>query len=169
MIHAHPQSERRKGVAAVEFALLLPFIMVMLLGIWEVGRLINADEMVNNAAREGARQASTGLRTNAQVVAEVQYYLYQAMVGQGTPASRAQQVVNDAIITVQDLNSPGTDVGQATQLDQIQVTVSIPFSDVRWVALSLITNPSTRVNGQATFYCLKDQQFPTGVTAPAGF
>jgi hypothetical protein len=49
------------------------------------------------------------------------------------------------------------------------VTVSIPFNDVRWVALSLITNPSTRVNGQAIFYSLKDQQFPTGVTAPAGF
>jgi Flp pilus assembly protein TadG len=114
MIRAHAKCERRQGVAAVEFALLLPFIMILLLGIWEVGRLINADEMVNNAAREGARQASTGLRTNAQVVAEVQYYLYQAMVGQGMPAAGAQQVVNDAIITVQDLNSPGTDVAQAT-------------------------------------------------------
>jgi len=45
MIHAQPQCERRRGVAAVEFALLLPFIMVLLLGIWEVGRLINADEI----------------------------------------------------------------------------------------------------------------------------
>jgi Flp pilus assembly protein TadG len=169
MIHPHRSRERRQGVAAVEFALLLPFIMVLLLGIWEVGRLINMDEMVNNSAREGARQASTGLKTNAQVVAAVQYYIYQAMVGQGMPAASAQQVVNDAIITVQDLNSPGTDVSQAAQLDRLQVSVSLSFSDVRWVALSLITTPSTRVNGQAIFYSLKDQQFPTNVTAPAGF
>jgi Flp pilus assembly protein TadG len=159
----------RRAVATVEFALLLPFIMILLLGIWEIGRIADVSGIANNAAREGARQASTGLNSNSQVTADVQYYISQALQGQGMSSAAAQQVVNDAIITVQDLTNPGTDVANASQLDELQVTVSIPFSDVRWSALSLITTSSTKITGQACWYAMKDQQYPSSVTAPAGF
>jgi Flp pilus assembly protein TadG len=43
------------GAVAVEFALVLPILVVMLLGIMEFGLLYNAQITVTNAAREGAR------------------------------------------------------------------------------------------------------------------
>jgi len=50
----HP---RRRGQALVEFALILPVLLVILLGTVDAGRLIFAYNAVANAAREGGRTA----------------------------------------------------------------------------------------------------------------
>lgn len=47
------QAER--GAAAVEFALVLPVLLFLLLGIFEFGRIYNVQISLTNAAREGAR------------------------------------------------------------------------------------------------------------------
>jgi len=47
------RSER--GAAAVEFALVLPILLAMLVGIMEFGHYYNAQLTLTNAAREGAR------------------------------------------------------------------------------------------------------------------
>ena len=39
----------------------------MLIGLWEVGRVIEVQQVLLNASREAARQAATGQYTNAQV------------------------------------------------------------------------------------------------------
>ena len=46
-----------RGQALVEFALILPLFVVVLVGIFDGGRLVFAYNEVNNAAREGAREA----------------------------------------------------------------------------------------------------------------
>jgi Flp pilus assembly protein TadG len=65
----------RRGVAAVEFAFVLPFILILLLGMWEEGRAIQVNQILYNAAREGARQASTGVVTNSAAQQVVINYL----------------------------------------------------------------------------------------------
>lgn len=50
--------KRQRGDAIVELALLVPLLMVMLLGVLELGRIVDAWIVVNNAAREGAREAA---------------------------------------------------------------------------------------------------------------
>ena len=47
----------RRGQALVEFALILPVLLVILLGTVDAGRLIFAYNAVSNAAREGGRTA----------------------------------------------------------------------------------------------------------------
>lgn len=44
-----------RGAVAVEFALILPILVALLLGIMEFGRAYNAQISVTAAAREGAR------------------------------------------------------------------------------------------------------------------
>src|SRR5262249_12665 len=51
---------RRRGVAATEMALLAPFLLMLLMGLWEVCRCIMIQNLLDNAAREGARVAASG-------------------------------------------------------------------------------------------------------------
>jgi Flp pilus assembly protein TadG len=46
-----------KGQALLEFALILPILLMLVLGIIEFGRIWNINQMVSDTTREGARQA----------------------------------------------------------------------------------------------------------------
>ena len=61
----------RCGVAIVEFALVAPVFFAMILGIIEVGRMLMVQEILVNAAREGARAAIQANETDAQVTTVV--------------------------------------------------------------------------------------------------
>lgn len=58
-----PASER--GAAAVEFALILPVLVSLLIGIVEFGRAYNAQITLTAAAREGARVMAIQKNTTA--------------------------------------------------------------------------------------------------------
>jgi Flp pilus assembly protein TadG len=47
-----------EGVALVEFALVVPVLLLLLAGILDTGRAVNAYVTISNASREGARYAS---------------------------------------------------------------------------------------------------------------
>jgi Flp pilus assembly pilin Flp len=47
----------RSGAAAVEFALVFPILVVVLLATFEFGRVWNIQQVVTDAAREGSRRA----------------------------------------------------------------------------------------------------------------
>jgi hypothetical protein len=49
--------QRRTGQALVEFALVIPLFLVMLMGVVDIGRAIWAQNSLASAAREGARFA----------------------------------------------------------------------------------------------------------------
>jgi Flp pilus assembly protein TadG len=49
-----------RGAAAVEFALVLPILVLILFGVIEFGGVYNAQLMVTGAAREGAREMAVG-------------------------------------------------------------------------------------------------------------
>jgi len=154
--------QSRRGIATVELAMLLPLLLMLILGSWEVGRLIQVSEIVNNAAREGGRLASTGLLTTSQIQSAVCLYMQQA----GLPNFSSQA---STVVTVSDITNPGTDPTNAAELDQLQVTVSIPFSSVRWIALYLVTNASTQISATSNWYSDKDMAYPTTYSSPAGY
>ncbi len=52
------QGARDRGAAAVEFALLLPILLLLVFGIIDFGRALNAQVTLTQAAREGARLAA---------------------------------------------------------------------------------------------------------------
>lgn len=54
------RAPRDRGAAAVEFALLLPLLMLLVFGIVDFGRALNAQITLTQAAREGARMAALG-------------------------------------------------------------------------------------------------------------
>jgi Flp pilus assembly protein TadG len=52
-----PATRRRRGQALVEFALVLPLLLLLLVGLFDLGRAVFAYNTLTNAAREGARIA----------------------------------------------------------------------------------------------------------------
>jgi len=144
-------------VATVEFAVVLPLIVAMLLGVWEVGRALIVEEILCNAASVGGRAASTGLNSAAQVKAVVTNYL--ALAGLQT---------QNVTVTVSDLTNPGTDPAAASALDQIQVSVSIPLSNVRWSGTGMFIPTSALLSAKATWCSADAYSYPTSITAPVG-
>jgi Flp pilus assembly protein TadG len=139
------RQERRHGAASVEFAVIAVFLVPLLIGVWEVGRLVEVQQYLSNAVREGGRQASTGNRDATAVKQVVVRYL----TTNGIPAS-----VND--VTVTNLTSSSrNDPTQAEQLDQYRVTISIPFNSIRWILLNQITSKTT-LTASADWYSMRD-------------
>jgi len=147
----------RRGVAAVELAVVLTFIILpLLLGLWEVGRMIEVQQILTNAVREGARSAASGApNTNTSVQNVVKNYLSTA----GLPTA-------DVNVVVADLD--GKDVSQAGYLDKVKVTASIPFSDVRWSVTSMFVSPSTKISATAVWISMVDKNFQGFTEPPAG-
>jgi Flp pilus assembly pilin Flp len=67
-------SRREDGAAAVEFALLLPLLVLLLFGFIQFGIAFNTKIQATNAAREGARMAVVGIDNWANVGGGVAFW-----------------------------------------------------------------------------------------------
>lgn len=106
--------KRRRGAAAVEFAVVLPVFVILVFGMIEYGRMVMVQQVITNASREGARKAVLDGATTSSVQTAVTSYLTSAKVNGGSAAV-----------------SP--DPTTAASGDPITVTVNIPFSAVSWL------------------------------------
>lgn len=178
MLTRRPASARRTGVASVEAALVLAVIIVpLMLGVWEVGRLVYAQQVVANAAREGCRMAAQGRTVNqlgaptdilagSQGTAQpnspnVWDTVYQAITTGGLQGLAR----TDVTTTFAFIDPPtATDPYQGAKGQRFRVTVSVPFAKVRWINLGLI-NP-TSVYYQADWKMLVDDPFVVNPNLP---
>lgn len=106
---------KRRGAAAVEFAVVAPVFVLLVFGMLEYGRMVMVQQVITNASREGARRAVLDGATASEVQSTVSSYLTGA-------------TVTGATTTI----SP-SDPGTAAAGDPISVTVSVPFSAVSWL------------------------------------
>jgi hypothetical protein len=93
------RTPRDRGTAAVEFALVLPVLLFILFGIIDFGRALNAQIVLTQAAREGARLAAVGQpnvvsRTQAAAtgLSPVNVTVTPCPVGSGPSANAAVSV-----------------------------------------------------------------------------
>jgi Flp pilus assembly protein TadG len=82
MVIARPRLLRNaRGNALIEFAFVLPILLLVLFGITEFGRMIMTTNILNTASREGARLAAVSpLGETAAVEARVKEVLASAKV-----------------------------------------------------------------------------------------
>jgi Flp pilus assembly protein TadG len=139
----------------VEFAIVLPLFMTLLFGIWEVGRMVQMSQVLQNAAREAARQASTGEVTLSTIQTNVQSYIQGAQ-----PQIANFNNLNVAFVNL--TNSAVTDPTGCTQLDKFTITVTLPFDNVRWSLSKMFTPTGTQLTAQVTWFSMAD--LPVTVT-----
>ena len=132
--HIH-RGQKRRGAAALEMAIVLGLLILLVFGIIEMGRAIMVNQVITNAAREGARRAVITGATNTQVERRIDAYLADAGI---TGYTRILEV-NGA---------PGS-LATAPTHAQVGVAVSVPYSQVSFGVLQLLAPDRTfiaRVN-----------------------
>ena len=124
----HPRS----GVAAVEFALVVPVFFLLVFGLIEFGRMLMVRQSLTNAAREGCRTAVLATTVNSSDVEEsVRDYLQSVM----SNASNTSEVR----VTV-----PASLAGTASGTT-LSVGVEVDYTDVSWLPFSYLgLNPTIR-------------------------
>jgi Flp pilus assembly protein TadG len=83
----HWQQDSEGGAAVVEFALLIPALLLILCGIFDFGNLYFQMDLVNNAARQGARLAAVNLQTSSAINTAIQQSYGNNLTAVVTPAS----------------------------------------------------------------------------------
>jgi Flp pilus assembly pilin Flp len=116
------------GAAAVEFALLLPLLVVLLFGFIQFGTAFNTKIQATNAAREGARMAVVGIGNWGDV-------------GGGT--SFWQAVRQDAGLGDIDNCTLSTD-------DEVGGTLTVTFDYPLDLVIPFMPNPPSWQSGTAT-------------------
>jgi Flp pilus assembly protein TadG len=147
----------RRGVAAVELAVILPFLLIIVFGVWEVGRMVQAQQLIANAVREGGRQAAAG-RSDATTVRQyvVNYLNMNGLTG-----------VTLSDVTLTNLtNASRSDPMTAEQLDQFRVTATVSYASIRWSTVAQITSTST-LTASADWYSMRDGPIDVTLTIPA--
>lgn len=145
----------------------MPILLILMLGMWEVGRMVQVEQILVNAAREGARVASQGTLNNQPVtVSVVAQNVRDYLTAAGLPSAAATganvQVVN------QSANS-WTDPVNAQPLDKFQVVVQVPpgtaYNALRWGLVSTITGMN-QISASCNWVSLNDSQITVNTQLP---
>jgi Flp pilus assembly protein TadG len=111
-------SLRRRGTAAVEFALAVPILMLLAIGCCDLGRALADYLAVSNAARVGAEYGATNAYSN---------YTYSSW--QGIVSQRAQQEMQGSSgFDPTQLTITVSTVPESANLYLVSVTVTYPFT-----------------------------------------
>ncbi|MBI3979525.1 MAG: pilus assembly protein [Chloroflexi bacterium] len=132
-----PARRRGRGQALVELAVVLPILLLVAAGIWELGRTLDAVVILTNASREGVRIAARGA-TADEVRQRVKDYLtlgYDSRVG-----AKGDIIFDASKIEVDGLGGPKGD----------PITVRVPAQVRMYLPLiSGIVGP-VDIGGQTT-------------------
>lgn len=128
------RSERReRGTAAVEFALVVPLLLLLVLGIAEFGRAYHLQTTLSGAAREGVR--------------EMALHSDPAAARETTKASASTLGLSDGHISVSPSTCATTDTNP-TATATVTVTYPMEFiTDLFGADITLTGTGSMRCNG----------------------
>lgn len=187
-VNAGRRDRRRRGVAAVEFGLCLPIIVGIMLGIWEVGRIVQVSNILWNTARETARDASVG-QDNLQTIANNTLTYLQSALPSTFISAHSTSMISPVVtlpanttgytcwdnttnqelftITFTDITQPSvTDPTAMSKLDHYEISLQVPYTSIRWSSIAQITGIS-RLYIVVDWACMQDSPFSITPSLPA--
>jgi len=126
-----PGADGRPGAAAVEFALIAPFFVLISLGMFELGRAMMVKTALSDAASKGCRAGILRQNGNDSITAAVTNLMQDN--GFGTSkfnpptigATNITVTAPDGTVLSDSLDAPSGSV--------VSVQVSIPVSSTTWI------------------------------------
>lgn len=125
----------QRGAAMVEAALTMLVFLVFLFAVWDGGRLLQVQQTLNNAAREGARLAvapltqTSNLPTRGAVKDRVNRFLQAAGISGATISINGSSGGSDSDqIGTDDLPAEVIDTGRVDNSRFTRVVVTVPYN-----------------------------------------
>jgi Flp pilus assembly protein TadG len=135
----------------VEATFVLSICLLFLFGIFEYGRFLMTVQLLENACREGARNAVA--HTNTATTASVQAVVQASLASQGTNIDDLSVTVSGVVLRAvrpgENVGDPLADWTTASTTDGIAVAASGTYTPVLSTLLSMPTIP---VSAQAVMY-----------------
>jgi Flp pilus assembly protein TadG len=125
LVSSSCRRQDRRGVSAVEFACVAPFLATLVLGMMEIGRGLMVKEILSDAAQKGCRTAALPGKSNTDVQNDVANIM-------------SDNKVTGFTVTIL-VNGAAADVSTANRFDQISVKVGVPVSQVFWTTTFFLT------------------------------
>jgi Flp pilus assembly protein TadG len=183
-------------------AFLAPVLFGLMVGIWEVGRYVMVQDILDNAAREGGRLSASDAyfasnnfldpsttpnvtmtlpppSTNTAYEIEKKVVTYATAAGLSTTGMTVQvQTAGQSgnaknwSYTYSADSQTGSGSGYdpsaaADQLDQITVTVSLPYSSVGWSVLGWFVSPSATLTATTSWAAMRNTPLNVTTTIPS--
>lgn len=135
------RNSRQRGAALLEFALCLPMLVLIIMLVLEGSRVVRTHQVLNNAAREGARIAI--LQENQGFTAEIANAVVTYATQNGVSITASNVTVDQAV--------PISDASGITFLAS-KVTVTYTYTVNYLAVFSWLGVPSSySLTGQAVF------------------
>ena len=126
----------RKGAVAVEFAVVAPMLLAIVVGLIELSRVYDVQNMIETAAREGARFApmdrsgmlQEGQTANSKLASDV----LNLMASSGIPASEID-------VAIRDPENPGVEFDlddPANDFRLFEVHIEVPYSAISYTPVT---------------------------------
>ncbi|MEM9185602.1 MAG: TadE family protein [Planctomycetota bacterium] len=149
------RSSDRQGAVAVEFAFVAPVLLALMMGVIEVNRMYETQNLLETAAREGARFASMdreglvpeGMSANDKMTEDIKTFM------ESNGYER-----DDIVVELKHADDPDLDFvidDPANDLKLFEVRVSIDYSKISYTSVEAgsdyaLTGAVTFRNGRAT-------------------
>ena len=184
------RAARRLGAAAVEFAVCAMPMFLMIIGLWEVGRMVEVQQVIWSSAREAARDSSLGEDSLLTVATNLANYLQNAeptAFAKGHSTSLRTTTIalpantygyscwdttatpNKELFTITFIDITNTAVTDPTgmvQLDRYEITVQVPYATIGWSTVPQITGVA-RLQATVDWVSMLDSPFQITPTLPA--
>jgi hypothetical protein len=121
----------RIGAAAAEFAVVLPFLIMIVMGMFELGRGMLAKETLCNAARKGCRTGIIHRYGNSDITSDVLNIMSDN--GYDSTKFNPPDIGSISIVVTDPNGNTLADSLDAPPGSVVSVQVSIPVSSVAWV------------------------------------
>ena len=127
------KGHKRYGASAVEMAIALPLLLLIVFGIIEFGRAIMVHQVLVNSAREATRRAVIPGATDAQVLTSISNYMSSAGITGYTVALAVDG-------TTKTLDSSSSNITNAPSKSTISIQISVPHNKVSFGIIRLIAS-----------------------------
>jgi len=153
-------------------ACVTPLMLVILIGIWECGRLIQVQQIMQCAARDAARLASQAniISTNGTYT-QISFNTGNPNIDQTIRSYLAvsgitnQTGVTTSFAFLDSSNNPiAGEPLSGTKNQKFRVTIAVPYNNVRWTNLGIV-NPTT-ITVAVDWQMLVDDPFSLDTALP---
>lgn len=137
-----------RGVVAVEFAMVIPLLLLLLLGVIDFGRAMYVKNSLVYAASQGARVAAIHSSSWSAVAT-------QAVNDLKIP--RLAGTTGTEVATVTSTTACPADAATSADTATVSVTVSIPFHWITPVGMLPSVGSINSMSATATWLCVKSK------------